>query len=472
MHNGVVKSLCCSLACCALSLGLAAAPGWPGSPVMAEEPAPAAPVDLAAETNELSENAGVKAEESKSAYDQVVEMKDRFLAAAGLQEGNNPGKKGKQIYTAVESVTKPVSHPDFGKFRVTTYQRAYHKALEDFIRATAVRVENETINKFFADNGSDRASFDEEKGEGRGRLEALFDKLIAAGDAKLSEILRDLGVDPAEFDAVPPDQKKVLLSRSLLSRTVETANKSLGGVSVIQTFFAEDDKGQGAVGVVLVYSPLMEGVADALRAGRKPAVAATGKPLAEILPLDKPELLYDMLGTRLLTDENGPVVVAFGQWANSYSGNDATMAAETRNAAFRQAELAADKELSSFLSQSFTLRSEQENGEIFENAVTKSGKDGSLTEGSAAAIVDMVRSQSANRTKALLTGAATLKRWKFQTPNGHEIVGVVKAYSFANIEEAKATFKKPEPAASSAQPSAAHDPSARAGAVTMDLDTF
>ena len=118
------------------------------------------------------------------------------------------------------------------------------------------------------------------------------------------------------------------------------------------------------------------------------------------------------------------------------------------------------------------MRSEQENGEVYENAVTKSGKDGTLTEASTTAIVDMVRSQAARRTNSLLTGAATLKRWKYATPAGHEIVGVVKAYSFANIEEAKATFKKPDPPASSSRPAEVHNPSARAGAVTMDLDTF
>lgn len=450
----------------ALILSLTLTPAW------AQEKAPsAAPVDLASETNGLAKRIDAKAPASKSAYEQILVMKDAFLAATGLQEGNNPTKKGKHIYTAIESVAKPVSHPDFAKLRVTAYDRAYLRSLEDFIKSIAVRVKSETLNKYFSNQNSDNTEFDEADGEGRSRMQALFDKAIAAEDAQMNEVLLDLGVEPSEFDAADPDQKKILISRSLITKTIENACKSLGGVSVVQTFFTEDDKGEAAVGVVLAYSPLVEGVADALRTGRKPAIAKTGKPLSETLPLDSPELLYDMMGTRLLTDENGPVVIAFGQWANSYQGTSATMAAETRNAAFRQAEAAANRELSAFLNQSFTLRSEAENGEVYENAITKSGKDGSITEAEGTGIVDVLRSQASRRTNSLLSGATTLKRWTYQTPQGHEVVGVVKAYSFASIQESKGAFQKPQ-ATTPSQSTGPHEASARAGAVTMDLDTF
>ena len=104
----------------------------------------------------------------------------------------------------------------------------------------------------------------------------------------------------------------------------------------------------GAVGVIIVYSPKIESVADAFKMGKKPAMLQLGKPLKELLPLDNNEKLYNMLGSRLLIDDNGPVLVAFGQWANSSVSEDDTLLAEYRDAAFEQARDIAYKEIFNF----------------------------------------------------------------------------------------------------------------------------
>lgn len=456
----MLKPICCGI--CSFLVGASV---FCSVPALAESPAGAQ--NIISETNEVSAHAAPAAVQTRDSSEMVQEMIDSFLASVGLREGANPTKKNKHVYTAVETVRVNVSNPDYAKFRVTAYDRAYAAALGAFIEAQGVKTATDTLSKAFTDNSTDAATFKEELSTGRSNLSAMLDKAIALGDAKLSTMLQEEGIDPNQFNAAPPDQKKLLLSRTILKRTIDTASKTLGGVSIAQTFFAEDEAGEGAVGIVLVYSPSIEGVAEALKADKKPAIAATGKPLHELLPLEEPAKLYDMLGTRLLVDENGPVLVSFGQWSNSYQGTSKTLAAEHRNAAYDQANAMANSELSSFLNQSFTMKNEAQKGDILENVAVLSGKTGMTSEQESKAIVDIVRKQAAMQTNAYLQGAVKLRQWRYVTPQGHEVVGVVKAFSFASIQDAKKTFSKEQ--ASDRQKNEA---SARSGSVVMDLDTF
>ena len=428
-------------------------------------------VDLRSETNDLATPAEIRASQSQEPDEMIQQMLDDFLKRNSLVEGRNPNKKNKHIYTAIQVIDKPVTHPDFAKFRITAYDRAYEKALDSFVRAQGVRTATRISSSFLSDNSSDAKTFEQELSSGRSSIAALVDKAIALGDAKLNALLQELGVDPSQYDASAPDQKKVLLRRTFTKHIMDEVSKSLGGVTVAQTFFAEAESGYAAVGIVLCYSPSIEGVAEAFRSGQKPAIAQTGRPLHEILPLDDPAKLYDMLGTRLLLDENGPVVVAFGQWANSYQGSSKSLLAEYRNAAYAQADSNANSELSSFLNQSFTAKTETEQGDLLEEAIVRSGETGMTAENESGAIRDVIRSAAQRTTSAYLTGAVKIKQWKYVTPQGHEVVGVVKAYSFASMEEAKKTFKKDTPEPQQKAP-VDLNPSAREGSVTMDFDTF
>lgn len=428
-------------------------------------------VDLRSETNDLANPEKVHVDQEQDPNTMVDQMITGFLSKHDLVLGRNPNKKGKHIYTSIEGVRVPVTHPDFAKFRVTAYDRAYEAALNDFISAQGVRSATEAFSSFFNDNSTDAENFEQELSSGRSSMEALMEKAIALGDAKLSVLLKELGVDPGQYNAMEPDQKKTLLQDSFTKKIITEVGKSLGGVTVVQTFFAEAESGYAAVGVVLCYSPSIEGIAEAFRSGQKPAIAQTGRPLHEILPLDDPAKLYDMLGTRLLLDENGPVVVAFGQWSNSYQGSDQSLLAEYRNAAYGQAESNANSELSSFLNQSFTARTENEQGELLERVRILSGETGLPDDKNSKVDRDRSRASARRTTSAYLTGAVKLKQWRYMTPQGHEVVGVVKAYSFASMEEAKKALKKDSSESQQKVPGDLN-PSAREGAVTMDFDTF
>ena len=440
----------------------------------------AAPIDLHHEVGQLAQPSDIQPDSSLSAEEMIVDLKDKYLKENGIYEGRHPANKGKTLIWGVATIERQVNHPDFPRHRTLAYERAYMQALQQFIQSVAGRTTTETLGEEFADNSSNNRSFGDELSSGRGKIEAIWAKLMAVGSAQLDKILTNLGVDPAEYSACPPDQKKLLVTSALIKRTVTDANKALGGVSVVQTFSAEDKDGNGAVGVLLVYSDKMQSVADAFRNGRKPAIAATGKPLVEQLDLDNKEKLYGSFGTRLLVDENGPVLVSYGQWGNSYQGKNASSASRQRQAALRQADGIANAQIVSFLTQSFTSHTESEIGESVEEAVVRYGKDGNISDAASKVLTDVSRNKAATRASAILTGAVKLKDWRYKTPEGHEIVGIVKMYSFASIQDAKKVFAKEDTASktvtsnqtgSANQSDKEYNSSSRTG-TGMNLDVF
>ncbi len=378
---------------------------------------------------------------------------------------------GRQIFYGIVRINKEISHPDYARYRVLAYEEAYLQALSKFFRSVAITYKSETLQKVFVDNSSNREDFDKELASEQSSFVSLIDKIMALTGAKLDAALKELGIDPVQFNASPADQKKVLLSNQMVTKSVQRFSKSLGGITTIQTFFRNNEEGFGAVGVIIVYSPKIESVADAFKMGKKPAMLQLGKPLKELLPLDNNEKLYNMLGSRLLIDDNGPVLVAFGQWANSSVSEDDTLLAEYRDAAFEQARDIAYKEISTFLNQSFTSEIETERGKILEEYVVKEGKTGMIEKAKEEALIDKMYKQAQARTSSYLQGAQILQEWIYGTPEGHEVVGVIMTYSFDNIQNAKSVFDE-KTDFNGKENKKQYDSSYSEGAVSMDLNAF
>ena len=91
-------------------------------------------------------------------------------------------------------------------------------------------------------------------------------------------------------------------------------------------------------------------------------------------------------------------------------------------------------------------------------------------------ITDRVSSQSVARAQAHLTGLETVHEWTYDTPDGHTLVGVVKAYRFSGIERAREILEGPqeEPQAEEAaqEPTREFQNSNRRGSVESSLDVF
>ncbi len=405
-----------------------------------------------------------------SSDDIVRGLIDAYLKKLGVSEGINPDKD-KTFVSAIQIVSVNTASPDFGKARALAFDRAYGSALRTYVRALGVQTSSQVVSSFFADDSTKAREFSQELSSGKSKLGAVLDKMIALGDAFTSDKLRGYGIDPDQFNAAPPDKKKVLLSDKFFRVTTERAQKSLAGVVPIQTFIGEDGKGNQSVGVVLMYSPKLQAIAEALRYGKKPTVTQQGPALSTLIPLEDPAKLYDLLGVRVLFDQNGVVVVSYAQWSNSYSGNDPRMRSRYSNAAFSQAESLANAQLSEFLNTNFSSEDEKKVGEEVEQAVIKEGKTGQVVEPeSAVNIVDIVKEQSKRSTNSYLQGAAILKQWKHTTPEGHEIVGVIKTYSFANMEAAKRAGASGGAGKGPATPGG--PAKGRMGQEQMDINTF
>jgi hypothetical protein len=457
-----------------VALAFAAAGVFSPRAVQAVGTAPTADIDASAVAmNDLARvdevRTSAQQKSARSADDVVRELIYEYMEKNGIQQGYNADKE-KSFEMGLRTVGANTASPDFGKFRATAFDQAYGDALKAFVKAQAVQVSSQAVSSFFQDSSTKAREFTEELSSGKSTFSALIDKLVALGDAVASSQLSEYGIDADQYSASSPDQKKVLLSETFRRITTERAAKSLGGVVPIQTFIGQDGNGNESVGVLIMYSPKLQAIAEALRFGQKPALNARGPALKDVLPLNEPEKLYDLLGVRVLFDENGVVVVSYGQWANSYSGSDVRLRSRHTGTAFSQAESQANAQISEFLNTNFSSEDYSETGEAMEQALVKEGSTGQIVEPDATAgIVDIRKEVARRRTSALLRGASTLKRWTYATPDGHEIVGVIKTYSFANMEAVKrqegSTVRKDAPSGSGT-------PSGRTGDDQMNINTF
>lgn len=418
-----------------------------------------------------TENVQTSKTDQRSSGEIASELYEQFMSANGLTEGYN-SKLDKYFYYAQKQVNKPTTSPDFGKSRMMAFDQAYQEALKQFIKSTSTDIQSKVVRSLFANTGSNAGTFDEDLSPGTSTTEALANKIIALGDATLNDKLRELGVDPAEYRATPPDKRKAILEESFVRKTVEQTSKALGGVTPIQTFIGDGGSGTQAVGVLIMYSPKLEAIASSLAREQKPHVAKQGPPLGELIPLDDQEKLYDLLGVRVMFDENGPVVVSYGQWSSNYEGTDEGMRERYLNIAYNQAETLANAQLSEFLNTSFSSMDSSEISEFVEMAKVKRGADNSIEEENANDMVDIRTEQARRRTSQRLQGASTLKRWRHKTPEGHEIVGIIKTYSFANMEAAKKTFQKPQKSKNKTDTNLSGKSSGRKSVDQMNINDF
>jgi len=458
-----------------------------GAPCLAQEPvvtedvlvamasrAESPSVDAAAVgMNDLAktENVQTSKTDQKSPGEIARELYEQYMSANGLTEGYN-SKLDKYFYYAQKPVNQPTTSADFGKSRVMAFDQAYQEALKQFVKSTSQTIQSEVVRSLFSDTSSNAGKFDEDLSPGTSTTEALVNKIIALGDATLNEKLRELGIDPAEYSAAPPDKRKAIITDSFARRTVEQTSKALGGVTPIQTFIGDDGSGTQVVGVLIMYSPKLEAIASSLAREQKPHVAKQGPPLQELIPIADPEKLNDLLGVRVMFDENGPVVVSYGQWSSNYEGTDEGMRERYLNIAYNQAETLANAQLSEFLNTSFSSKDSSEISEFVEVAKVKRGADNSIEEERANDIIDIRTEQARRKTSHRLQGASTLKKWRHKTPEGHEIVGIIKSYSFANIDAAKKTFQKPQTSTSKVNAKSSGKPSGRKSVDQMNVNDF
>ena len=371
----------------------------------------------------------------------VREKITAYVKSKGIVIATN--QDGKTFYDGYATVKINRASPDYGKALAMAYQEAYMAALAKFAEQLEQTVADRLERDLFTDSSTNAREFAAEPGQSK--IQTLIDKGLELAGAKLDDALRKLGTTEAQIKSLSPAEKKTLYKNSILQTTVQHASLALGGINIQQNFIESDEKGNAAVGVLIAYSPKMASVAESLARGEKPLIRAVGQPLEELLPLNEPEKLAQNFGPRLLIDSYGPVIVSFGLWSSSYTGTDDVLADQYEQAALRQANADANAQVARFLSVSFTTDSEATRGASAERYVEKDKQTGRAGADIAKNIItDRLSEQSVAQANARLSGVETLKEWTWQMPEGQLLVGVVKAYRFAGIENARKILEGPQ----------------------------
>ena len=440
-------------------------------PAPAAEPAPAVvDVPLVRELNTPAKKADAVPASSCGAPDRCIKQAyEAFMKENGWPM-NKPDAKGKSFFFGSAPVDVSSTHADYGKYLALAYSQAYMKAVDEFARKINVDVQNELLTKSFLDASTNARDFPTitEDG-GRSELEALWLKVSKFSQARLDKGLRELGIDPSQYDACAPDEKKKIFEDALTNKTIERTSLALGGINVVGNLVHEAETSH--VGVVIAYSPAIEGVAQSLRMGKKPAIEAVGQTLDVQIPSDGKKLA-DMYGPHLMIDENGPVIVSYAFWSPE-TAPTSQLQSRYRDVARKQARAEATAQIARFLTLSYSANTESIQGKANTLEAVKSGKDGSVTDRISAAITDITSGQSIARTSATLKGLNTVREWETKLDTGAELVGVVMAYSFADIQSS-AAITQLNKQASEAAPATRQQvqPSTRVSPVKSAIDVF
>ncbi len=380
---------------------------------------------------------------------------------------------GKIYYAATERVAVNQVSRDWAKARQIAFEKALLNIRSRFIFDNFAKVTNETASKLFSDESSDNHEFPKDM-SGVGKIEAIWNKLVAGSDAELNRWLADQGVDSSEFDALPPVEKKDLFVDSYISKTLQKAMGDSSGILPMQTFVGSDDKGNTQIGVIALYSPKLKQLASDIAQQKSPMLKGKeGKPIGAYIDLPA-EVLASQFGIRVVFDENGsPIVLSYGQWGYSYEGASDNRIARARKTSYEIAETKATEGIINFINNQIALEDSTETGQVVSNYLEKQGSN--VTEKDVTSMVEKMMKTVNSKSKAKIEGARRLKKWKYKTEQGHEIVGTVRAWTLAGLEQSREVknFKSESPSLNTRKAAAtqkAYKPGVSSGAELIESD--
>lgn len=259
-------------------------------------------------------------------------------------------------------VEVPPNDPQWVAYRSLAYQRALLDAQAKYAQRQIEHISEQTATESEKPADAEPPPYVSSDSDPTKAAE-LVRKLEALGTGQLDKQLRDLGINPADYERDPEPQRYVRLRKALTYKGMVQAVGDLAGLIPVQTFEKYNGKGTYIIGVVAVVSPRMKDFAKQVltERGQFPPDAAHASKLADLVA-NKSKLIRDF-GVRWLYDESGlPVLVSFAQWASDYCGPDPIIAERHREMALEQAELLADGQIADFLKGSVNVTRNDELG--------------------------------------------------------------------------------------------------------------
>ncbi|MBD5165398.1 DUF6844 domain-containing protein [Helicobacter sp.] len=415
--------------------------------------------------NELSD-ASLKDITPKS----LEEFFEEFEEAHNITYGQT--KNGKTFYTGEANVSVSDTDPQFAQSLQLAFEKAMLNLQKEFIKDAFGRISTEKIATYEHDQSSNAREFEElPKG---GTISQVFDKLTQLAGAKLDAALRDLGVDAT---GLSEERKKILLKDEFMSKSITQAFGSMSGLIPIQTIVTHK-RGEYKIGVIAVISDKTRQLARDMSLGRQSLIKGKGgKAIKDYLPKENAGFVNEY-GIRLVYDENGaPVILSYGNWGFVADAGNAKKTNRLEDAAKETALTKADSAIIEFINTNISLKDEQTTGETYKQEIketlNKTDNTKDLSETDITNTVDKVSRRIKATASGKIRGIRTIKQWSYTAENGVEHVGVVRAYSYANLENTNQMLKTPtQQPSNNATTKSSETKVQRQSNIVNDLDDF
>jgi len=389
-----------------------------------------------------AEVVAAKSENNQNAIDYVSEKATQYIDAKRRKFRSQ--NKLVFIHSGTARVTINPTQDSWSDARIMAYKEAQTKAREKLLRQLHTSVASETLRSAFRTNKL--PEFEPEELQAQSKLEAILDKIVVLADATLDNKLREQGIDPAEYNAAPPEKRKLMMKQAI-SNTVKTqAFGDISGSQIMKTYEKTDEDGNTAVAVIIATSNKKKNFLTSLRKSKgnvEPVPSKAKMSVEDYLAKHKSNLMYQF-GTKVLWDEKGyPVLMSFGMAGNDCNPADYDECADGREFSFIDAELDAF----AHISESYNL-----NGNfVTENTRTKERKkvakvtmnasgDSETVEETVDQIIKETRLASSTKSSVKgLVGIQEAIRWTEKHPvTNREVNGVVLMWHPLSEQETRA----------------------------------
>jgi len=347
-------------------------------------------------------------------------------------EKNNKAHKA-FVYSGSAEISVDKSNPNWAKFRERALGTAILNARKSYLETLNTSVENSTIAMLSYNNGLPAPTVSDFKSDSK--LSSFVDKVVAVLDGKLDKDLKEMGIDPKQYNAAPPAIKRDLYKNAVVDQTFRSSYGDLSGMMLVKVYEEITESGQGTVGAVMVLSAKKRDQIKALvesngqvgpdESRKNPKYSSIHDALVA-----QQDSLYLKSGTQIVYDAQGyPMIFAYGQSGVTYSASSIKRKIERKvakgfavNNAWanfsRTYNLSGDFSSKSSISQS---SSETEKFELIADSVRS--QSSGLTE---SLVEQMEEKASMHSSLQSMTGVSTEFDWRRKHPvTGQEMIGTV-----------------------------------------------
>lgn len=404
----------------------------------AQEAAPDAAAQITPEAAvAVNQDLAVKVNEAVMAEDTAKLLEEKFEEFRAAKQETNPNwdwgtpdEKGDVYIRAEYSVDLDSTQPEFIKARWFAFEKAYTRAVADYIIDTYGRFVGQTISSEFGDDSTGAADIASKPSA------TLSEKIGMLAEAKVDKALAAEGVPESQYKGKDLVAKKELAHDVLTKSMAKRAVRDSSGCIPIKSFEAYNDTNY-RVGVVIKGGPQCKSLAKCFRMKKRPMLVREGKSWKDLRPSDK-DMLQEF-GVRLYFDETGtPSLLSYGQFGTSYTGKNNSMRERFEKQAKHQATMLADSKISEFINSMMDATDDSPQiGTEMQDAISAFSDD-TVSEDNKISIMDKYRKSFKLTTNMDMAGITTVYGPKMiKHRSGHNVAVVVRRWSFAQVDSIK-----------------------------------